>query len=136
VYDGYTTQLGYMTDGSVNYNDYLRGYFFAPVNGVYNFETVVDDNMIVLMSAVQNSSNPANMRPIMRLNSFVTFQQDPYNTPGVNNTVSLNLTRGYYYMEILSQGLGSANFYYVSVSMPPKITPSSPSPVANPTWKI
>ena len=106
------------------------------MNGVYKFETVVDDSIIVLMSTVQGSSNPANMVTIMRLDGYVTYQQDPYNTPGVNNTATLSLAKGYYYTEILARGLGDTNYYYVSVSMPPKITPNSASPVANPTWKI
>jgi hypothetical protein len=74
VYDGYQTQLSFMHDGSINYNDYLRGYFFAAVDGVYNFETTVDDAIIVYLSKVQGSSNPVNMVQIMKVDSYLNYQ--------------------------------------------------------------
>jgi hypothetical protein len=87
-----------MSDGSVNFNDYLRGYFFAPTDGTYNFETTADDSNIVYLSKVRGSSNPSNMVAIMRVDTYLNYQQDPYNSLGINNTASVFLRKGYYYM--------------------------------------
>lgn len=98
VYDGYQTQLSFMHDGAINYDDYLRGYFFAAVDGIYNFETTVNDAIIVYLSKVQGSSNPANMVQIMRVDSYLNYQEDPYNSIGITNTATVTLKKGYYYM--------------------------------------
>jgi hypothetical protein len=132
-----------MHDGAVNYDDYLRGYFYAAVDGAYNFETTVDDSIMVYLSKFQGSSNPSNMVQIMRVDTYLIYQQDPYNSIGISNTATVNLKKGYYYMEVVARGLGNYNYYYVSVSMPPiDITKISTVPLSsnptlyNPTWKI
>jgi hypothetical protein len=131
--------------GTSGYDDYLRGYFFAPVDGSYIFETTVDDVIVIYMSTVQNSANPANMAVLIRVNTYMYYPEDPYNFLNNNNVATVNLKKGYYYMEIISRDYGGSHFYYVSVSMPPMdististipITSATPSYIKNPTWKI
>jgi hypothetical protein len=117
------------------------------VDGSYLFETSADDTIVVYMSTVQGSSNPANMVVIMRVDSNMYYPDDPYHYIGRSNTATVTLKKGYYYMEVVARDYGGYNYYYVSVSMPQfdmsaiskktiSSTQTSSTSITNPTWKI
>lgn len=103
--------------------------------------------MVVYMSEVQGSSNPSNMKVIMRVDYYMCCPDDPHHYIGRSNTAKLTLKKGYYYMEVLARDYGGGNYYYVAVSMPQfdistsstktlTSTMTSSTSITNPTWKI
>lgn len=46
--------------GDQPFVEYIRGYFFAPVDGSYRFTGQADDRIFMKMSTVANNSNSAN----------------------------------------------------------------------------
>lgn len=39
----------------------MKGYFYAPVDGVYRFSVVADDSFLMMLSSVKNNANPDNL---------------------------------------------------------------------------
>ena len=50
-----------------NFVEHVRGYFHAPVDGVYRFAALSDDEMIMKMSSVKNNANQANMQMVLQM---------------------------------------------------------------------
>jgi hypothetical protein len=49
------------------YLEYLRGYFYAAMDGNYTFWGLGDDQMIVRLAKYQNNSNSINMETIIQI---------------------------------------------------------------------
>lgn len=93
---------------------------------------MVDDQLIVNLAQVQNSSNPANMETILEIDSYLTDHYNPY-VAGQENTYTRDFTSpGYYYMEVVSVNSGGSGFFKVMLEAP-NVTANAP---ANPTWQI
>jgi hypothetical protein len=131
TYDGIITQLARPV-GDGNYVDYVRGYLYIPVAGSYTFSGVADDQIAVYMSNVTNNANPANMKNIIYQDTWNGAPNDPYRMINMQTTKTLNLSKGYYYTEIVGVDTGSVNYYYFSMSTPPLFGNKLP---ANPTWQ-
>ena len=44
-----------------NFVEYVKGYFYAPVDGVYRFSAASDDNFLMMFSSVKNNANINNL---------------------------------------------------------------------------
>lgn len=44
-----------------NYVEYVKGYFYAPVDGIYRFSATCDDQFLMMMSTVKNNGNIAHL---------------------------------------------------------------------------
>ncbi len=113
-----------------NYVEYMKGYFFAAVDGTYHFMLAIDDKFIMMISNVTNNANPANLNLLLKANSYTTDLFNPYLKPGDPQiNVTINLKKGYYYFEAVCINYISRGFFKVIVDMP-KIHKYT----ANPAW--
>ena len=55
-----------------------KGYFYAPVDGVYRFGVVVDDAFIMKMSSVPNNANPDNLQLLLQQQAYGSHHWNPY----------------------------------------------------------
>lgn len=56
----------------------MKGYFYAPVDGVYEFMLAADDQSIMAMSKVPNNSNPANLVTLLKQISHTNNYYNSY----------------------------------------------------------
>ena len=59
------TELSSPESYGENYIEYAKGYFFAPVDGVYRFSVAADDDFLMVMSTVKNNANISNLSPLL-----------------------------------------------------------------------
>ncbi len=133
VSDKILTELSTPEAYGENYVEYVKGYFFAPVSGVYRFSVVADDDFLMVMSNVKNNANVANLANLLtqeyhngnHFNSFVRAN-------ATQSTANVTLSQGsYYYFEVININYGGGGFFKVYVDMP-----SLRQYTINPTWQI
>lgn len=110
--------------------EYWRGYFYAPVNGTYQFAGIADDAFGLQISSVQNSANLANLQTLIT-NGYSGDDFNPYTTGAVSAIESKNLSVGYYYVEIANFNWGGSGDFRILVDMPQIHTKTT-----NPTWQV
>ena len=110
-----------------------KGYFYAPVDGVYRFGVVCDDAFIMKMSSVPNNANPANLQTLLQQETWVGSHWNPYHKVNETKTYSnVTLSQGnYYYFEFINPDYGGDSFFKVLVDMP-ELTQYT----INPTWQV
>lgn len=114
-----TTELSSAENYGENYVEYVRGYFFAPVDGVYRFSVVADDDFMMVMSSVKNNAHTSNLVPLLTQENYNTHHYLSYTRANVTNTVNVTLTQGsYYYFELVNINYGGNGFFKVYVDMP------------------
>ena len=76
----------------------MKGYFFAPIDGIYKFMLVFDDHCIFAMSNVTNNANPANLRTLLKGDFYTNSYYNSYFKNGnPQSNATINLTKGHYY---------------------------------------
>ena len=59
------TELSSPEGSEVDFVEYAKGYFYAPLDGVYRFSVVADDYFLMMMSTVKNNANLSNLVPLL-----------------------------------------------------------------------
>ena len=112
--------------------EYVRGYYYAPVEGLYFFSGIVDDHMVLEFSDKQNTANPEHLKNIIQLDQW-SSPDSPYIRENQTNPVRfLSLKEGYYYFELVAiNGAGPGNFEVMVQT--PELFQTQP---VNPTWQV
>ena len=50
--------------------EFVRGYYYAPVDGDYTFTGEVDDQLVMEMSEFKNNANPENLKEVLHLEKW------------------------------------------------------------------